>query len=226
MCAQVAGETLHPGCIGQRRAQTTSSSASPHRHLCPAQVIGECPVCTAEVLYTFWKVNRQSAVHGENMCYNEELVYDANREINTRLTEEQARKGMDRALKLEQDFLECFSGKFVSIWHEHTEIMCTQGTPIYEWIWVWIMAAPNGKRELIHLRSHSTARSLIIYLMRSGNHKKSSILWLQDFRNIQFILSFGSLLLLVCTLQRVIICALHFITFFSFFLLLNANKCQ
>lgn len=33
------------------------------------------------------------------------------REINTRLTEEQARKGMDRALKLEQDFLECFSGK-------------------------------------------------------------------------------------------------------------------
>lgn len=34
-----------------------------------------------------------------------------NREINTRLTEEQARKGMDRALKLEQDFLECFTGK-------------------------------------------------------------------------------------------------------------------
>lgn len=33
------------------------------------------------------------------------------REINTRLTEEQARKGMDRALKLEQDFLECFSGR-------------------------------------------------------------------------------------------------------------------
>lgn len=33
------------------------------------------------------------------------------REINTRLTEEQARKGMDRAIKLEQDFLECFSGK-------------------------------------------------------------------------------------------------------------------
>lgn len=39
------------------------------------------------------------------------FVYDVNREINTRLTEEQARKGMDRALKLEQDFLECFSGK-------------------------------------------------------------------------------------------------------------------
>ncbi|KAI4814536.1 hypothetical protein KUCAC02_003727, partial [Chaenocephalus aceratus] len=31
-------------------------------------------------------------------------------EINTRLTEEQARKGMDRALKLEQDFIECFLG--------------------------------------------------------------------------------------------------------------------
>lgn len=41
------------------------------------------------------------------------FVHDVNREINTRLTEEQARKGMDRALKLEQDFLECFSGKWV-----------------------------------------------------------------------------------------------------------------
>lgn len=36
-----------------------------------------------------------------------------NREINTRLTEEQARKGMDRALKLEQDFLECFTGESI-----------------------------------------------------------------------------------------------------------------
>lgn len=33
------------------------------------------------------------------------------RELNPRLTEEQARKGMDRAVKLEQDFLECFSGE-------------------------------------------------------------------------------------------------------------------
>lgn len=41
------------------------------------------------------------------------LCPDADREINTRLTEEQARKGMDRALKLEQDFLECFSGKIL-----------------------------------------------------------------------------------------------------------------
>ena len=52
------------------------------------------------------------------MCYNEDIVCDVYREINTRLTEEQARKGMDRALKLEQDFLECFSGKigeFVSM---------------------------------------------------------------------------------------------------------------
>ncbi len=45
------------------------------------------------------------------------------REINTRLTEEQARKGMDRAIKLEQDFLECFSGKTVS----HTALYCPGG---------------------------------------------------------------------------------------------------
>lgn len=42
-----------------------------------------------------------------------------NREINTRLTEEQARKGMDRALKLEQDFLECFTGKSMQQSHVH-----------------------------------------------------------------------------------------------------------
>ena len=50
-------------------------------------------------------------VQHEGMGCNDEFVHDVNREINTRLTEEQARKGMDRALKLEQDFLECFSGK-------------------------------------------------------------------------------------------------------------------
>lgn len=42
-----------------------------------------------------------------------------NREINTRLTEEQARKGMDRALKLEQDFLECFTGESMQQSHVH-----------------------------------------------------------------------------------------------------------
>lgn len=33
------------------------------------------------------------------------------REINKRITEEQARKAFDRATKLEQEFTECFSGK-------------------------------------------------------------------------------------------------------------------
>lgn len=32
------------------------------------------------------------------------------REINKRITEEQARKAFDRATKLEQEFTECFSG--------------------------------------------------------------------------------------------------------------------
>lgn len=39
------------------------------------------------------------------------LLLPCDRELNPRLTEEQARKGMDRAVKLEQDFLECFSGE-------------------------------------------------------------------------------------------------------------------
>lgn len=37
------------------------------------------------------------------------------REINKRITEEQARKAFDRATKLEQEFTECFSGRFESI---------------------------------------------------------------------------------------------------------------
>lgn len=108
-----------------------------------------------------------------------------NREINTRLTEEQARKGMDRALKLEQDFLECFSGESresVSLW-AHTQgdtqslgflssklVSCTIYAHIYLWIWAWIMSAPDGKHELIHLCLHSTVHLLIIYLMWSSNY--------------------------------------------------------
>lgn len=125
MGVQVAGEALYPGCISQCCAQTTSCSASSHRHLCPAQVTGECPVCTVNVLFTF------NTLYMMKICaIIDDFVHDVYREINTRLTEEQARKGMDRALKLEQDFLECFSGKiraFVSTWHERTVMMCTQG---------------------------------------------------------------------------------------------------
>lgn len=33
------------------------------------------------------------------------------RDLNKRLSEDQARKALDRAIKLEQDFLECFTGK-------------------------------------------------------------------------------------------------------------------
>lgn len=105
MCAQVAGEALHSGCISQCCAQTTSCSASSNRHLCPAQVTGECPVCTVKVLFIF------NTLFMKICAVIDDFVHVVNREINTRLTEEQARKGMDRALKLEQDFLECFSGK-------------------------------------------------------------------------------------------------------------------
>lgn len=91
--------------------------------------------------------------HVTNMCYN--ILYMMfTREINTRLTEEQARKGMDRALKLEQDFLECFSGKQT---HTHTQMMCTQtlrflvSHTVYTLhIWICNMAAVDNKHELIH----------------------------------------------------------------------------
>lgn len=39
------------------------------------------------------------------------LSLPLDREINKRITEEQARKAFDRATKLEQEFTECFSGE-------------------------------------------------------------------------------------------------------------------
>uniref|UniRef100_A0A4W4G9P4 Discs, large homolog 4a (Drosophila) n=1 Tax=Electrophorus electricus TaxID=8005 RepID=A0A4W4G9P4_ELEEL len=59
-------------------------------------------------------------------------------EINTRLTEEQARKGLDRAIKLEQDFLECFSAvvegdSFEEVYHKVKTVIEEQSGP-YIWI--------------------------------------------------------------------------------------------
>uniref|UniRef100_A0A3B5LAW9 Uncharacterized protein n=1 Tax=Xiphophorus couchianus TaxID=32473 RepID=A0A3B5LAW9_9TELE len=59
-------------------------------------------------------------------------------EINTRLTEEQARKAMDRALKLEQDFIECFSAvvegeSFEEVYHKVKTVIEEQSGP-YIWI--------------------------------------------------------------------------------------------
>ncbi|XP_058239593.1 disks large homolog 4 isoform X1 [Hemibagrus wyckioides] len=59
-------------------------------------------------------------------------------EINTRLTEEQARKGFDRAVKLEQDFLECFSAvvegdSFEEVYHKVKTVIEEQSGPF---IWI------------------------------------------------------------------------------------------
>lgn len=44
------------------------------------------------------------------------------REMNKRLTEEQAKKTYDRAIKLEQEFGEYFTGKFIYPWTVRKEI--------------------------------------------------------------------------------------------------------
>lgn len=45
--------------------------------------------------------------------------------MNKRLSEEQARKALDRAIKLEQDFLECFTGKTLNKVHERSRVKRT-----------------------------------------------------------------------------------------------------
>ncbi|KAK9954811.1 hypothetical protein ABG768_016852 [Culter alburnus] len=59
-------------------------------------------------------------------------------DINKRLTEEQARRALDRAVKLEQDFIECFSAivegdSFEEIYHRVKSVIEEQSGP-YIWI--------------------------------------------------------------------------------------------
>uniref|UniRef100_A0AAY5EC25 Discs, large homolog 4a (Drosophila) n=1 Tax=Electrophorus electricus TaxID=8005 RepID=A0AAY5EC25_ELEEL len=59
-------------------------------------------------------------------------------DINKRLTEEQARRALDRAIKLEQDFIECFTGivegdSFEEIYHRVKSVIEEQSGP-YIWI--------------------------------------------------------------------------------------------
>ncbi|XP_016330375.1 disks large homolog 4 [Sinocyclocheilus anshuiensis] len=59
-------------------------------------------------------------------------------DINKRLTEEQARRALDRAVKLEQDFIECFSAivegdSFEEIYHRVKSVLEEQSGP-YIWI--------------------------------------------------------------------------------------------
>lgn len=60
------------------------------------------------------------------------------REINKRITEEQARKAFDRATKLEQEFTECFSAivegdSFEEIYHKVKRVIEDLSGP---YIWV------------------------------------------------------------------------------------------
>ncbi|XP_053096479.1 disks large homolog 4 isoform X4 [Pangasianodon hypophthalmus] len=59
-------------------------------------------------------------------------------DINKRLTEEQARRALDRAIKLEQDFIECFTAivegeSFEEIYHRVKSVIEEQSGP-YIWI--------------------------------------------------------------------------------------------
>uniref|UniRef100_A0A3P9QJ41 Discs large MAGUK scaffold protein 4 n=1 Tax=Poecilia reticulata TaxID=8081 RepID=A0A3P9QJ41_POERE len=74
----------------------------------------------------------------EKRCVIKVSAHGITREINTRLTEEQARKAMDRALKLEQDFIECFSAvvegeSFEEVYHKVKTVIEEQSGP-YIWI--------------------------------------------------------------------------------------------
>lgn len=98
---------------------------------------------------------------------------------------------MDRALKLEQDFLECFSGKRdgLCLYEDRTQKECKhkvkhqtqifskQQTSAAHTVYIccgirlWIVAEPDGSCELIHIRYVYTLYSIslsLIYMMWNG----------------------------------------------------------
>lgn len=59
-------------------------------------------------------------------------------DLNKRLSEEQARKALDRAIKLEQDFLECFTAivhgdSFEEVYH-HVKVVIEEQSGPYIWV--------------------------------------------------------------------------------------------
>lgn len=77
--------------------------------------------------------SRQGRTHPQ-VCVSLTL----HREINKRITEEQARKAFDRATKLEQEFTECFSAivegdSFEEIYHKVKRVIEDLSGP---YIWV------------------------------------------------------------------------------------------
>lgn len=65
-------------------------------------------------------------------------MMDVCRDLNKRLSEDQARKALDRAIKLEQDFLECFTAivhgdSFEEVYHQVKGVIEEQSGP---YIWV------------------------------------------------------------------------------------------
>lgn len=121
-CSLCPGEALHPGCFRQRHQTTTVNHALPHRYFRQAQVCGEYPVsCFDSTCHFHIKRPKQWQLRVQTQCV---FIQSPNvlvilsralsppyREINKRLTEEQGRKTFDRAIKLEQEFTEHFTGE-------------------------------------------------------------------------------------------------------------------
>lgn len=95
------GETLHSGCVRERHQTTPASTTLSDRHLYKTKIHR-----SSNVSHTL----PYSLQSEQLLCAEITLHVFQSREMNKRQTYEQANKVFDKAVKLEQDFGEYFTG--------------------------------------------------------------------------------------------------------------------
>lgn len=104
-----AKETLHSRRIWQCNQETSSCSTLSHRNIHKTKISGINNVSFTITIKMQTKANAEIFTQTDNnsSCY----LSRPHREINRRMTDEQAKKTFDRSVKLEQEFIEYFTGE-------------------------------------------------------------------------------------------------------------------
>lgn len=102
ICCFILGQALHFRCVWQRNKASPSCSIISNCNIHQTKISGFHYVCT-----------KFMSKYDIFFCFVESIIQlfiDFYREMNRRMTEEQAKKTFERALKMEQEFGEYFTG--------------------------------------------------------------------------------------------------------------------
>ncbi|CAF98582.1 unnamed protein product [Tetraodon nigroviridis] len=129
----VPGQTLHPGRVWKRYQTSPSSTTVPHRRPHQTQI---CRFFDVSIpLFTIR--DQTSGVAGRRRA-EDKVRTRVSRDMNKRLTEEQAKKTFDRAMKLEQEFGEFFTALVQGDTLEDIYNGCKQVIEEHSGPYIWI----------------------------------------------------------------------------------------